>query len=186
LPPSIKDPDIAVCRYPGTIASVLSLRAVATVAPMTGLLRKATPVSEIQPALPRLTYLVKQAELAIRSELDRIIRRCGVTTLQYTALSVLDRSPGLSSAQLARRSFVTAQAGNEMIASLERKGLIERYADTGNRRILSTYLTAQGRAVLGSCDEQADELEARMLASLGPVAQLKLRRGLEACVANLR
>lgn len=135
---------------------------------------------------PRLTYLVKQAELAIRSDLDQVVRTCGVTILQYTALSVLDRSPGISSAQLSRRSFVSAQAGNEMVAVLERKELIERRADTGHPRILSIYLTAGGRAVLRRCDDRVDEIEARMLAGLDKSARLALRKALEACVANLR
>jgi DNA-binding MarR family transcriptional regulator len=143
-------------------------------------------MSHPEAAAPRLTYLIKQAELATRAHLDLVVRQHGVTTLQYTALSVLDRTPGLSSAQLARRSFVTAQAGNEMIASLERKNLIERHADTGHRRILSTYLTAEGRAVLRACDQQVDEMERRMLTKLDATSRRNLRQALEAWVAGLR
>ena len=57
-----------------------------------------------------LLYLVKRVELAVRSRLDEVLRPGGLTTLQYTALTVLQRHPAsLTSAQLARNSFVTAQ-----------------------------------------------------------------------------
>jgi DNA-binding MarR family transcriptional regulator len=134
---------------------------------------------------PRLTYLVKQAELAIRAQLDRIVGRHGLTTQQYTALSVLERNPGISSAQLSRRSFVTAQAGNEMVAILERKGLIERQPSPTHQRIRLVYLTAAGAGLLDSCDAEVDALEARMLRGVDAAARRQLRAGLELCTANL-
>jgi DNA-binding MarR family transcriptional regulator len=134
---------------------------------------------------PRLTYLVKQAELAIRAQLDRIVGTHGLTTLQYTALSVLERNPGISSAQLSRRSFVTAQAGNEMVAILERKGLIERQPSPANLRIRLVSLTKAGAALLEACDGEVDELETRMLRGLDASKRRQLRSGLESCTANL-
>jgi len=134
---------------------------------------------------PRLTYLVKQAELAIRAHLDRIVGRHGLTTLQYTALSVLERNPGISSAQLSRRSFVTAQAGNDMVAILERKGLIERQPSPAHRRIRLVHLTTAGAALLDSCDAEVDALETRMLHGVDAATRRQLRAGLESCTANL-
>jgi DNA-binding MarR family transcriptional regulator len=144
----------------------------------------ATPAVARAPA-PRLTYLVKQAELAIRAHLDRIVSRQELTTLQYTALSVLERNPGISSAQLSRRSFVTAQAGNEMVGVLERKGLIERQPSPAHLRIRLVYLTTAGAALLDACDAEVDALEARMLHGVDAAARRQLRAGLESCTANL-
>lgn len=134
---------------------------------------------------PRLTYLVKQAELAIRAQLDGIVGRHGLTTLQYTALSVLQRNPGISSAQLSRRSFVTAQAGNEMVGVLERKELIERQPSPDHQRIRLVYLTTAGAALLDSCDAEVDALEARMLRGVAVATRRQLRSALESCTANL-
>src|ERR1700735_3385216 len=92
----------------------------------------------------RITYLVKQLERAIRAEMDQEMSAMGLTALQYTALTVLQCHPGMSGAQLSRRSFVSAQAGSEMIATLERKNLITRDPDPSNRRILRISLTADG------------------------------------------
>ena len=43
-----------------------------------------------------LIYLVKQVELAVRSRLDELLRPDGLTALQYTALTVLERHPDMS------------------------------------------------------------------------------------------
>ena len=59
---------------------------------------------------PLLLYLLKRVELAVRARLDEIVRPAGLTAAQYTALTVLERHDDMSSAQLARHSFVTAQA----------------------------------------------------------------------------
>lgn len=134
---------------------------------------------------PRTTYLVKQLELAIRAEMDAIAGQFGVTALQYTALSVLARHPGLSAAQMARRSFVSSQAGNEMVTILERKGLINRTPDANNRHIRRINLTPAGHAVLTQCDVQIDRFEARMLDALTPADIEALRKALAACVHSL-
>src|SRR5579875_792096 len=83
---------------------------------------------------PMLPYLIKQVELAVRSRLDDIFRPAGLTALQYTALTVLERRSDLSTAQLARNSFVTAQSMADMIVALESRGLIERRRDPADRR----------------------------------------------------
>src|SRR5260370_17502295 len=75
---------------------------------------------------PMLLYLVKQVELAVRSHLDALLRPAGLTALQYTALTVLERHPDLSAAQLARNSFVTNQSMADMITALKGRGLLQR------------------------------------------------------------
>lgn len=145
-----------------------------------------TPADETHRVLPpRTTYLVKQLELAIRAGMDVIAGEFGVTSLQYTALSVLARHPGLSAAQMAHRSFVSPQAGNEMVKILERKGLITRAPDAFNRHIKRISLTAAGCAVLSQCDVLIDQLEARMLDALAPADVETLRTALGVCVRSL-
>ncbi len=80
-----------------------------------------------------LLYLVKQVELAIRAHLDTLLRPAGLTALQYTALTVLERHADISSSQLARNSFVTAQSMADIVTALQRRGLIERHRDRADR-----------------------------------------------------
>jgi len=104
---------------------------------------------------------------------------------QYTALSILERRGGLSSAQLARRHFVTPQAANQLVALLERDGLIERHPDAVNRKILRAWLTERGQLVLKQCHLAVDELEEQMLAALTPTQAREFRRSLERTLSAL-
>jgi DNA-binding MarR family transcriptional regulator len=132
-----------------------------------------------------LLYLLKQVELAARSRLDDIVRPLGLTALQFTALSILERRDGLTSAQLARNSFVTAQSMADMIAILEDRRLIERHRDQSDRRRLLVSLTGDGRALLDRCRPQVTALEAAMVAGLTPAEVEDLRHGLLSCHSNL-
>jgi DNA-binding MarR family transcriptional regulator len=98
---------------------------------------------------------------------------------------VLARHPGLSAAQMAHRSFVSPQAGNEMVKILDRKGLITRTPDTYNRHIRRISLTPAGQAVLSQCDVRIDRLEARMLDTLESADIEILREALGACTRSL-
>ncbi len=129
--------------------------------------------------------MVKQVELAVRSRLDDIVRPVGLTALQYTALTVLERQADMSTAQLARSSFVTAQSMADMIIALESRGLIERHRDHADRRRLVVALTAEGRALLDDCRDKVGALEGDMLAGLSGPEIAALRAALSACHANL-
>ena len=55
------------------------------------------------------TYVIKQVEMALRPHFLAVCKQANLTPAQYTALSVLERRPGLTSSELARRSLVRAQ-----------------------------------------------------------------------------
>ena len=133
----------------------------------------------------RVMYLVKRLEMAERARMEEVLRPHGVTLHQYTALSILERREGLSSAQLARRHFVTPQAMNQMVAAMERDGFIERRPDAANRKILRAWLTERGARVLHDCHVRVDELEGRMLAALTTEQAGEFQRALEHCLAAL-
>ncbi|HEX2174951.1 MAG TPA: MarR family transcriptional regulator [Nocardioidaceae bacterium] len=133
----------------------------------------------------RLTYLVKRLEMAERARMDEVLRPLGVTLHQYTALSILERREGLSSAQLARRHYVTPQAMHQLVASMERDGLIQRRPDEANRRILRAWLTEHGAEVLRACHDVVDRLEARMLSALTLAEAAVFERALGQCLAAL-
>ncbi|MER6226400.1 MarR family winged helix-turn-helix transcriptional regulator [Streptomyces sp. 900105755] len=115
---------------------------------------------------PSLLYMVKQLELVVRSHLDELVKPAGITALQYTALTVLERHDGLSAAQLARDSFVTAQSMADLVRSLETRGLIRRERNPRNRRELLILLTDAGRELLAQVAGPVRELEERMVREL--------------------
>ncbi|WP_312029952.1 MarR family transcriptional regulator [Actinomycetospora sp. TBRC 11914] len=122
-----------------------------------------SPATARQRPRPSLLYAVKQVELIVRAHLDDLLRDSGVTALQYTALTVLARRDGLTSAELARNSFVTPQAMADLVNSLERGGFIVRRRNPENRRQLLISLTADGDALLARFDDPVARIETRML-----------------------
>jgi len=135
---------------------------------------------------PSLLYAVKRLELAVRARLDEMLRGSGVTTLQYTALTVLRHRDGVSAAQLARDSFVTPQSMADMLRALESRGLISRSPNPVNRRELLVHLTAQARAFLADYDERAAALERRLTDALRPEEAAALRTALTAAWEAVR
>jgi DNA-binding MarR family transcriptional regulator len=133
----------------------------------------------------RFTYLVKQLQEALRVRLDEITERFDLTPKQYTALTVLAKSPGMSSAALARISFVTPQAANEMVTMLERKGFLTRSVDERNRRCLEVELTHAGARALAKCDALVRELEAEVFQGVSAAQEAQFRRQLQRCLHAL-
>ena len=134
---------------------------------------------------PSLLYAVKQVELAVRAHLDEILRSSSVTALQYTALTVLRRRDGLTSAQLARNSFVRTQSMADMVSSLERQGLIRRQRDPLDARRSLISLTDEGREVIRRYEVEVEALEKRMLSGLTQAQIRNMREALNKCRAAL-
>jgi DNA-binding MarR family transcriptional regulator len=124
---------------------------------------------------------MKQVELAVRARLDDLVRPAGLTALQYTALTVLERQPDLTSARLARSSFVTAQSMADMVTTLRSRGLIDRHRDPRDRRRLVLSLTDAGRELLDGYRQAVAELEAEMLSGLTAAEATALREALLSC-----
>jgi DNA-binding MarR family transcriptional regulator len=134
---------------------------------------------------PRISYVVARLERAIRQTINERVKPYGLTTLQYTTLSVLGRRGELSNAQLARRAYMTPQSMSEVIDALEKKGLIARSPHPNHRRVYPAALTDEGRRVLRACNAAVDELEREMLADLTPHQERSLRNGLVSAVRAL-
>lgn len=126
-----------------------------------------------------LLYLVKQVELAVRHRLDAVVVDHGLTSLQYTALTVLERHPGMSAADLARNSFVRAQTMTQMVLDLEGKGHLSREVDPSSRRRMLLTLTDRGRRVLEDLREPVAALEAGMVEGMSEADRAAFRTALE-------
>ena len=135
---------------------------------------------------PRISYVVARLERAVRAAVNERVRPHGLTTLQYTTLSVLGaRGQPLSNAQLARRAYMTPQSMIEVIDALERKGLIRRDPHPSHRRVFPATMTAKGRRVLTACDAAVVEMEEEMLAGLSSEDRESLVAWLKRCVRAL-
>ena len=141
----------------------------------------AVAAGQREAAPPTLLYLMKQVELAVRAELDELTRPAGLTALQYTALTVLERHPDLTAAHLARHSFVTSQSMADMVSALLERGLIDRHRDPADRRRLVIALTPAGEQLLEDLRPQVAALEKQMLSPLSSAEATSLRQSMELC-----
>ncbi len=134
---------------------------------------------------PTCLYRVKQLELSIRVRLDKVLRESRITVVQYTALTVLRSRDGLTSAQLARRSFVTPQSISDVVIVLTDRGLVLRRDDPANSSHRLLFLSASGRALLQRLDGPVQDIEDEMLAALSRADRDQFRHDLESCYSSL-
>ncbi len=110
-----------------------------------------------------LIYAVGRVGQGVRRELRTVLAPWDLSVPEYTTLSVLAARPGLSNAQLARRALVAPPSMIEVLAKLERRGLLRREADPAHARIRPATLTAAGRELLRAADPAVRALEDRIL-----------------------
>lgn len=133
----------------------------------------------------RAGYLVKRVQVALRVAMDRALESKGLTTPQYAVLSALQKAPGLSNAELARRAFVTPQTMIRIVSSLEERGLVTRVEHPSHGRILETRLAAAGQKAVNACHQRVKRVENRMEGDLSETERRTLVDLLERCAVAL-
>jgi DNA-binding MarR family transcriptional regulator len=134
---------------------------------------------------PRVSYVIGRLDRVLRRRIAELVEPHGLTVSQYTALSVMRSRGGLSNAQLARRTLITPQSMNEVIAELEKKKLVRRSPDPAHARSLLTDLTPRGERVFEACDRDVDALEQDLLAGMHVSEVEQFHELLVGCVRRL-
>ncbi|MGI5245284.1 MarR family winged helix-turn-helix transcriptional regulator [Dactylosporangium sp. CA-139066] len=114
------------------------------------------------------TFLVRHAWLALRGVVAEALVQHELSVAQFASLMMLDESPGLSVADVARKVSTARQSANEMLGGLERAGLVERRPHPTDRRSQQIYLTDAGRVRLGEAMPTVQAVEARLAAGFSP------------------
>jgi DNA-binding MarR family transcriptional regulator len=135
---------------------------------------------------PQLVYVVGRVNQGVRRELRKKLLPWDLSVPALTALSVLRTRPGLSSAQLSRRSLITPQSMSEVVATLERRGLVQRAVDPSHGRILRMTLTEAGAALLDEIDPVVAALSDELMADVPSEHRAIVLDGLVACMRTLR
>lgn len=130
-------------------------------------------------------YLVHVLTHSTRTRLDARLAGLGLSAFQSTLLSVIARNEGLSSSRLSRRFHVTPQAMGETIATLERRGFIERRDDPADRKILLLLLTPAGAEVVAAAEKIVGEFERSLLDGFPREDVERMREMISAMLAKL-
>ena len=124
----------------------------------------------------RLSYLIRQAQLANSQQLDEVVKEFGLTPSQYMVLGIVkEHREGVFSAALARRLGVAPQSSYEIVVGLERQGLIERTEHLGSRRVLRVGLTSKGTTLLAKCEKEVGRFEQQFFGALSTEEVAALR-----------
>jgi DNA-binding MarR family transcriptional regulator len=135
-----------------------------------------------------LIYLVKQVEMGVRRPFEDLIAGHGISTAGYTALTVLQNRPGITSSELARRSFVRAQTMAETVAALSESGLVRREKDPDHGRQILLFITESGIERVAALASDVTTLEAHLLDSLAgdePAILLRALRNVRDALVDL-
>lgn len=111
-------------------------------------------------------YVVGRLNHGIRREMREHLVEWRLSVPEFTALSILRRRPGLSNAQLARRTMVTPQSMIEILAGLESRELVRRTVDPNHGRILKSELTTEGERVVVAAQRKIEQIQDELLAGV--------------------
>lgn len=131
-------------------------------------------------------YMLKQLDMGLRPWMEQSAGIADLTAAQFTALSVLAVRQGLSSSELARRSFVRAQSMAETVTPLVERGLVTRQRDAEDRRSFVLYITEEGRKMLKLAQRGVAGAEEQLLSGLASGQRDELARLLRVCRDNLQ
>ncbi|WP_246278386.1 MarR family winged helix-turn-helix transcriptional regulator [Phytohabitans rumicis] len=125
-----------------------------------------------------LSFLVRHAWLSMRGVVAEALAGHGLSAAQYGSLLLLQQEPGMTVADVGRKVSSTRQSANEMLAGLERAGLLERRAHPRDRRAQQVFLTEAGRARLREAIPDVQAVEGELEAGFTAAERDVVRRWL--------
>lgn len=90
----------------------------------------------------------------------------GITPVQFSALSAIQREPGLDQRTVARRIELDTSTLGCVIDRLEARGLVVRINSPHDRRVRLLKITPEGDALLRGVEPQMRKAQFRILAPL--------------------
>lgn len=115
-----------------------------------------------------LGFWIHRVYQASRNEMFRDFREHGedVTPEQWAVLIRLWERDGRSQNDLSDATFRDRPTMSRIIDSMESRGLVERRADDGDRRVRTIHLTRRGRELKKKLVPVAERIVARMVAGI--------------------
>jgi len=99
-----------------------------------------------------------------------------ITSVQYAALEILQKTPGINQRQLGDELDVDRSTIADLVARMVRNDLIERSDDPDDKRSYVLFLTSEGKKHLAMLRPRVEAVERILTARLTPRETLQLRR----------
>lgn len=140
--------------------------------------RAADPTREVLSALRRI---IRATDLHSR----QLAREVGLTTPQVVVLQAIRDLGEVTTGQLSRRVSLSQGTVTTILDRLEAGGLVERYRNTADRRVVHSRLTRRGRAVLRRAPPLLHERFIAEFQRLSPARQARIITTLEEVAAMM-
>lgn len=97
-----------------------------------------------------------------------VLKTEDLSSTQYNVLRILRGSPdGLPCGEIANRMITRDPDVTRLLDRLEKRGLISRFRETKDRRIVMARIAPEGLKLLGRLDEPVQETHRKQLGHLG-------------------
>lgn len=86
---------------------------------------------------------------SVKKHFQDVETNCGVSGAQLWAVAEINQAPGLRVTELARAMSVHQSTASNLLADLERQGIIEKQRTGADQRVVRLYLSEKGRDLVG-------------------------------------
>lgn len=132
-----------------------------------------------------MTWLLNYSgRLAVRRFASKL-QPYGITPPQWGVLICLAEKEGQSLTDLGNKGLCDGPTMTGIVDRLESGGLVERRRDNSDRRVISLYLTEEGRALLGSLPAIGQQADRELLGGTLPTGVGCFLQALHKVIRNL-
>lgn len=106
-----------------------------------------------EPDDPRVIGVVRNFRVAVRAVQAHsawVERQCGLSAAQLWALWEVDRAPGISVSEIARRLSIKPATASNLLDKVEVKQLLRRSRQGPDQRVVQLFVTEAGRVLLAT------------------------------------
>ena len=111
--------------------------------------------------------LLRTCDLLSRAP-AQVLKAEDLSSTQYNVLRILRGAPeGLTCGEIAGRMITRDPDITRLLDRLEKRGLISRWREAKDRRVVMARITAEGLKLLGRLDDPVQETQRRQLGHMG-------------------
>lgn len=136
-------------------------------------------------ATDELYYILNRLSRSMNRAVDDIAWQHGVTLAEFNVLLVLAEGAPLSSAQLARRAFVTPQSSHQVVTALISRELVEMVRHQTDGRVKLMRLTDAGWTMIDAARITLHDMQGRAMTDLPDADRERLPQVLDIMAETL-
>jgi DNA-binding MarR family transcriptional regulator len=130
--------------------------------------------------------LLRTADMLTRGA-DWVLKAEDLSLTQYNILRILRGSPqGLPSGEIACRMITRDPDVTRLLDRMEKRGLISRFRESRDRRLVLARITPKGLTLVNRLDEPVQKIHRKQLGHMGKARLRSLAKLLEAVRAGQR